>query len=157
MVDITYLKLGSRFVYLVALIDVYSRYILGWSLLFELDTENCLNALRMALGLGVPVVINSDQSCQFTSDTWINKLINFDIKISMDGKGRSKDNIYIERFWRNIKYEAIHLNEYKDFTELYNGVKDYIILYNESRPHQSLGYKRPADVYFEYAAPENVR
>jgi putative transposase len=147
MVDITYLKLNGRFVYLVALIDVYSRYIVGWNLSFELDTENCFGALKMALGLGIPIIINSDQGCQFTSDIWGNELINFGIKISMDGRGRCKDNIYIERFWRSIKYEAIHLNEYKYFTELYDGVKEYIKFYNERRPHQSLHYKTPANIY----------
>ena len=147
MVDITYLKLGSRYVYLVALIDVYSRYIVGWSLSFELDTENCLNALTLALKNGMPIIVNSDQGCQFTSESWITAILEQSIKISMDGKGRCKDNIYIERFWRSIKYEAIYLNEYSKFTELYCGVKEYIDFYNDSRPHQSLGYLRPADVY----------
>jgi putative transposase len=149
MIDITYLKLNGRFVYLVALIDVYSRYVIGWNLSFELDTENCLEALKMALGLGIPIIINSDQGCQFTSELWVDELVKFAIKVSMDGKGRCKDNIYIERFWRSIKYEAIHLNEYKCFTELYNGVKEYIKFYNERRPHQSLHYKTPANIYVE--------
>lgn len=147
MVDITYLKLGTKFVYLVALIDVYSRYIVGWSLSFELDTENCLNALHMAIKCGIPEIVNSDQGCQFTSDNWISTLLKYTIKISMDGIGRCKDNIYIERFWRSIKYEAIYLNEYNDFTDLYCGVKEYITFYNKRRPHQNLGYLRPADVY----------
>lgn len=147
MTDITYLKLGSRYVYLVALIDVYSRYIVGWSLSFELDTENCLNALTLALRCGIPFIVNSDQGCQFTSDKWVGAILEQGIKISMDGKGRCKDNIYIERFWRSIKYEAIYLNEYAEFTELYCGVKEYINFYNERRPHQNLGYLRPADVY----------
>lgn len=149
MIDITYLKLNGRFVYLVALIDVYSRYVIGWNLSFELDTENCLEALKMALGLGIPIIINSDQGCQFTSELWVDELVKFAIKVSMDGKGRCKDNIYIERFWRSIKYEAIHLNEYKCFTELYDGVKEYIKFYNERRPHQSLHYKTPANIYVE--------
>lgn len=147
MVDITYLRLGSRYVYLVALIDVYSRYIVGWSLSFELDTENCLNAFTLALKNGVPFIVNSDQGCQFTSEAWIAAMLQQGIKISMDGKGRCKDNIYIERFWRSIKYEAMYLNEYENFTELYCGVKEYIIFYNERRPHQSLGYLRPTDIY----------
>ena len=94
MIDITYLKLGTRFVYLVALIDVYSRYIVGWSLSFELDTENCLDALQMALSYGKPKIINSDQGCQLTSNIWIEQLTDLDIKISMDGKGRCQDKDY---------------------------------------------------------------
>lgn len=147
MVDITYLKLGTRFIYLVALIDVYSRYIVGWSLSFELDTENCLDALQMALSHGKPEIINSDQGCQLTSNLWIERLIQLGIKISMDGKGRCQDNIYIERFWRTIKYEAIYLNEYNNYQELYLGIKNYIIFYNERRPHQSLKYQTPKIIY----------
>ena len=146
-VDITYLKLGTRFVYLVALIDVYSRYIAGWSLSFTLDTENCLDALFNALKIGIPEIINSDQGCQFTSELWVKVIADKNILISMDGKGRCKDNIYIERFWRSIKYEAYYLNEYSNFTELYCGIKEYIEFYNEQRPHQSLGYLRPRDIY----------
>jgi putative transposase len=147
MVDITYLKLGTRFVYLVALIDVYSRYIVGWSLSFELDTENCLDALKLALRVGKPAIINSDQGCQFTSKEWITALTEIYVRISMDGKGRCRDNIYIERFWRAIKYEAYYLNEYTTFEELYCGIKEYIEFYNTKRPHQSLKYKTPKMIY----------
>jgi len=147
MTDITYLKLNTRFVYLVALIDVYSRYIVGWNLSFELDTDNCLSALQMALMKGVPDIINSDQGSQLTSESWIMALKERGIQISMDGKGRCKDNIYIERFWRTIKYEAIYLNEYNDYRSLYLGIKDYIEFYNEKRPHQSLKYRTPKTVY----------
>ncbi len=147
MVDITYLKLGTRFVYLVALIDVYSRYIVGWSLSFELDTENCLDALQMALCHGKPEIVNSDQGCQLTSNIWIDRLTQLDIKISMDSKGHCWDNIFIERFWRTIKYEAIYLNEYDNYQELYLGIKNYIAFYNEQRPHQSLQYQTPKTIY----------
>ncbi|MBL4773572.1 MAG: IS3 family transposase [Alcanivoracaceae bacterium] len=147
MVDITYLKLGSRFVYLTALIDVYSRYIVGWQLSFILDTESCLDALEMALKTSTPEIINSDQGCQFTSEAWVLRLGELQIRISMDGKGRFVDNIYIERFWRSIKYEAIYLDEFDDYRALCDGVKKYIAFYNEERPHQSLDYKRPADIY----------
>jgi putative transposase len=149
-VDITYLKLGARFIYLVALIDICSRYIVGWNLSFALDTQNCLEALNIALKLGKPEIINSDQGCQFTSDAWIVTLCKLNIFISMDGKGRCADNIYIERFWRTIKYEAVYLNSYSDFTELYIGISSYIKFYNEERPHQSLGYLRPEDIYKKY-------
>lgn len=155
MTDITYLKIGTRFVYLVALIDVYSRYIVGWNISYVLDTENCLDALFIALKNGVPEILNSDQGCQFTSEIWITTIQSFGIKPSMDGKGRCKDNIYIERFWRTIKYEAVYLNDYTSFTELYCGIKQYIEFYNESRPHQSLGYLRPADVYKNGIVPSN--
>lgn len=147
MVDITYLKLKSRFVYLVALIDVYSRYVVGWHLSFDLDTGNCLEALRCALKGGRPEIVNSDQGVQFTSQAWVTTLKQACIQISMDAKGRCIDNIYIERFWRTIKYEAIYLNEYNDYQALYLGVKNYIDFYNHQRPHQSLNYKTPFEVY----------
>ena len=157
MIDITYLKLGTRFVYLVALIDVYSRYIVGWNLSFELDTENCLDALQMSLGHGKPEIINSDQGCQLTSNIWIKRLTDLDIKISMDGKGRCQDNIFIERFWRTIKYEAIYLNEYNNYQELYLGIKNYITFYNKRRPHQSLKYQTPEMVYTQKFTQELVQ
>jgi putative transposase len=149
MVDITYLKLNGRFIYLVALIDVYSRYIVGWNLSFDLDTANCLNALEMALKQGKADIVNSDQGTQFTSGDWIDALNDYGIQISMDGKGRCIDNIYIERFWRTIKYEAIFLNDYEDYKALYDGVKNYIKFYLEERPHQALNYRTPKELYFE--------
>ncbi len=111
MVDITYIKLGERFVYLVALIDVFSRYLVGWTISETLSTECCLKALKKSLKVATPEIINSDQGSQFTSRFWISALRKAGIKISMDGKGRCIDNVYIERFWRAIKYEAIFLNE----------------------------------------------
>lgn len=148
MTDITYLKLGSRHVYLVALIDVFSRFIVGWSLSFDLDTENCLQAFHIAIKQFKTVIINSDQGSQFTSEAWTSALLAYGIEISMDGVGRCMDNIYIERFWRTIKYEAIYLNEYSDYNELYCGIRNYIIFYNTKRPHQSLDYKTPQMIYF---------
>ncbi len=151
MVDITYLRLGNGFVYLTALIDVYSRYIAGWHLGEALTTECCLKALEKALKKAKPEIINSDQGCQFTSELWVTTLMKAQIKISMDGKGRCHDNIYIERFWRSIKYEAIYLNEYDDFDELKKGVDHYIKFYNSKRYHQSLNYETPENVYFKYS------
>lgn len=148
MTDITYLKLGSRHVYLVALIDVFSRFIVGWSLSYDLDTDNCLQAFSIAIKSNKPVIINSDQGSQFTSDAWTSTLLAHGIKISMDGVGRCIDNIYIERFWRSIKYEAIYLNEYSDYNELYCGIRNYILFYNTKRPHQALNYKTPQMIYF---------
>lgn len=148
MVDITYIKLGQTFVYLVALIDVFSRYIVGWNLSESLSTYSCLKALRKALKIAKPEIMNSDQGCQFTSELWIKALTQEGIKISMDGKGRCLDNVYIERFWRAIKYEAIFLNEYNDIHELEKGIKEYIHFYNHERYHQGLDYEIPANIFF---------
>lgn len=148
MVDLTYIKLKSGFVYLIALIDVCSRYVVGWSLAETMHTEGCLDTLKQALKIAKPEIINNDQGSQFTSWPWILKLIELGIKISMDGKGRCLDNVYIERFWRSIKYEAIHLNEYDCLKELYKGIKCYIQFYNNERYHQSLAYATPASIYF---------
>lgn len=147
MVDITYLKLGSRFVYLVAFIDVHSRYIVGWQLSYDLSTDNSLEALRIGLSMGLPDIINSDQGCQYTSEVWITTLTRLGIRISHDGVGRWADNIYIERFWRSIKYEAIHLNEFDDYRQLYLAVRMYIDFYNHQRPHQALAYQTPGALY----------
>lgn len=154
MVDLTYLKLGSRFVYLDAFIDVHSRYIVSWHLAYDLDTENSLEALRLGLGKGTPGIINSDQGCQYTSELWINTLTGLGIKVSHDGVKRWADNIYIERFWRSIKYEAIYLNEFDDYGELYVGVREYVDFYNHQRPHQALGYQTPAAIYETSACHE---
>jgi putative transposase len=148
MVDITYLRGQTGFYYLVALIDVHSRYIVGWSLSNKLDTENCLNALSAALDQGCyPDVINSDQGVQFTSKDWINTLDDAGVSISMTGKGRCHDNIFIERFWRSLKHEEIYLNDYDEENELRIGIEDYIQFYNNERPHQSLDYQTPAQIY----------
>lgn len=147
-VDITYLKMGRGFMYLVALIDIHSRYIVGWGLSNTLDAEFCVEMLQHTLRSIKPEIVNSDQGCQFTSEGWINTLKANGIKISMDGKGRCLDNIYIERFWRSFKYEDFYLNDYQSVLELKRGMKNYIEFYNHRRWHQSLDYKRPADVYF---------
>ena len=149
MVDITYLRMPNGFMYLVALIDVYSRYVVAWSLSSTLDTRSCIDALRSGLLDAQPEIINSDQGCQFTSDDWINYLREWGIKISMTGKGRCLDNVYIERFWRSFKREEFYLNEYKDVKELRSAIGTYIEFYNRKRWHQSLGYKTPSEVYFE--------
>jgi putative transposase len=148
MIDITYLKLGTRFVYLVAVIDVFSRYIVGWNLAYDLDTENSLDALRLGLKMGIPEIVNSDQGCQYTSLRWIEVLQSLSIAVSHDGVGRWADNIHIERFWRTIKYEAIYLNDYDDYHALYVGISNYIEFYNHERPHQALKYKTPSMIYY---------
>ncbi len=148
MVDITYLRMPHGFMYLVALIDVHSRYVVGWSLSNALDTEFCIDALKSGLTLGIPEIVNSDQGCQFTSDKWINFLRDKGIKISMTGKGRCLDNIYIERFWRSFKREEFYLNDYESVGKLKESINAYIEFYNQRRWHQSLGYKTPAEIYF---------
>jgi len=147
MVDITYLRLYGGFVYLTALVDVYSRYVVGWAISNTLDTLACLDALKMALAQATPNIINSDQGCQFTSEAWIESLKERHIKVSMTGKGRCLDNIYIERFWRSFKYEEFYLNDYQTARELKQATKAYIKFYNDQRLHQSLDYKTPAEVY----------
>lgn len=149
MVDITYLRVSNGFMYLVALIDVHSRYVVSWSLSNTLDTEFCIDALKSGLADVQPEIINSDQGCQFTSEDWINFLREWHIKISMTGKGRCLDNVYIERFWRSFKREEFYLNEYDSVKELRNAISAYIEFYNKKRWHQSLGYKTPASIYFE--------
>jgi putative transposase len=149
MVDITYLRMPNGFMYLVAIIDVYSRYVVGWSLSNTLETDFCIDALKSGLDYAIPGIINSDQGCQFTSDNWINFLQEWNIRISMTGKGRCTDNIYIERFWRSFKSEEFYLNEYESVKGLRKAINAYIEFYNQKRWHQSLGYKTPASVYFE--------
>ena len=149
MVDLTYLRLGAGFMYLVALIDVHSRYVVGWRLSNSLETDACLAALNCALNRhGAPELINSDQGCQFTSSAWVSALDDADITISMTGKGRCLDNIYIERFWRSIKHEEVYLNDYDSVDELEQAIAAYIKFYNTQRPHQSLNYKTPEAIYF---------
>ena len=148
MVDITYLRLGKGFVYLVALIDVYSRYIVGWQISITLETYFCVDALKQGLMLAIPDVVNSDQGCQFTSAEWVDFLNDKNIKISMTGKGRCLDNIFIERFWRSLKQEEFYLNDYDSVKELKVSIRNYIAFYNNKRWHQSLDYKRPAEIYF---------
>ena len=146
-VDITYLKLANGFVYLTALIDVVSRCVMGWNISPFLDTQGCLDALEMALQSGFkPLIINSDQGCQFTSQEWIYSLCLLGIKASMDGKGRCLDNIPIERFWRTVKYEEVYLRTYETVKEVRESIGKYIEWYNRKRRHSGIGYQRPYDV-----------
>lgn len=156
MVDITYLRMPTGFMYLVAFIDIYSRYVVGWTLSNTLDTNGCIEALKAGLLIGRPDIINSDQGCQFTSDEWINYLHAEAIKISMTGKGRCLDNVYIERFWRSFKQEEFYLNEYTSVKALRKATGAYIEFYNHKRWHQSLDYKTPADVFSATAGEEPV-
>lgn len=145
--DITYLKLPSGFVYLVALIDLHSRYIVSWRLSNTMDTHFCLEMLRDALRRGKPGVLNTDQGSQFTSEAWIKCVQDAGIKVSMDGKGRWVDNVIIERFWRTLKHEHVLLHSFESVVHLRRSIGQYISTYNYRRLHQSLGYKTPAEVY----------
>ena len=146
-IDITYIKIDKEYVYLVGIIDLFSRKIMGWSLPPYLDVRPSKEALQKALKNAKPKIINSDQGCQYTSNEWVVTLENDDIKISMDGKGRWADNIFIERFWRSAKYECVHLHSFETIPEARKILGDYIKFYNRRRPHQSLGYKTPNFVY----------
>jgi putative transposase len=145
--DITYIKMPQGFVYLVAIIDVYSRYIVSWRLSTSLDTAFCLDMLRSAFCIGIPEILNTDQGCQFTSADWINMVERAGVKVSMDGKGRWIDNIPIERFWRTLKQENIFLKAYETVAEVRQGIREFIDLYNEERLHSSIGYANPGVVY----------
>ena len=142
-IDITYIKLRKGFCYLACIIDVFSRKIMVCEISPFLDTKLCLDVLCKALGKGIPEIINSDQGCQFTSNKWINKLKENNIKISMDGKNCWYDNIIIERFWRSLKYELIYLNGFETVREVSNAISNYINFYNKERLHQTLDYKTP--------------
>lgn len=146
--DLTYIKMRKGFVYLVALIDLFSRYVVSWQLSITMDTEFCMSMLEDALSRSMPKIINTDQGSQFTSNIWIENLLKNKIAISMDSKGRCLDNVYIERFWRSLKQEEIYLKPYDNVSEARSGISRYIKFYNQQRPHQSLGYKTPAEVYF---------
>jgi len=145
--DITYIRLAHGFVYLVVIMDWYSRYVITWELSNTLDSTFCVTALEQALTGRCPDLFNSDQGCQFTSEGFTNVLLNRNIRISMDGRGRAMDNIFIERLWRTLKYEDIYLHDYRTMQEAYEGIKKYFEFYNNERHHQSLGYKTPKEVY----------
>jgi putative transposase len=146
--DITYLPLPRGFMYLVAVMDWFSRYVLAWQLSNTLDGAFCLDALQQALLWGKPLIFNTDQGVQFTADDFTTCLKREEIQISMDGRGRALDNIFIERLWRSVKYEDIYLKDYAAVSELEAGLVDYFRFYNDERPHQSLDYRTPAEVHF---------
>ncbi len=148
-IDITYIKIRFGFVYLVCLIDIFSRRIMGWCLSPFLDTNSCIDALDQALTCAKPEIINSDQGCQFTSHIWCDNLNNHQIQISMDGKGRWADNIYIERLWRSIKYEMVYLHRFDTVLETKTALESYVAFYNEKRPHQALNYYTPNEIYYK--------
>jgi putative transposase len=146
--DITYVPLPKGFMYLVAIIDWFSRYVLTWQLSNTLDSHFCLQALQQALQHGQPEIFNTDQGAQFTSLAFTGLLEAAHIRISMDGRGRALDNIFVERLWRTVKYEDIYLKDYVTVLDLITGLTHYFTFYNQERFHQSLGYRTPAEVYF---------
>jgi putative transposase len=146
--DITYIPLTKGFGYLFAIIDWYSRYVIEWELSNLLDTEFCMEALRRGLCQKVPEIFNTDQGVQFTSSQFTGRLEESGIRISMDGKGRALDNVFIERLWRSVKYEEIYPKGYESMKEVRMGLKKYFEFYNNRRPHQGLDYRTPAEVYF---------
>ena len=147
--DITYVPMTHGFMYLAAIIDWYSRYVLAWRLSNTLDGEFCLDMLEEALRTGQPEVFNTDQGCQFTALAWTSRLEQAGVAVSMDGKGRWADNVWVERLWRTVKYEDIYPKRYEVVPELQAGLKVYFPFYNDERPHQSLDDRTPAVVYRE--------
>ena len=147
--DITYIRLRGGFVYLVAIIDWFSRYVLAWRLSNTLDAAFCLEALDEALGRGLPDIFNSDQGVQFTCSDFTGRLEKAKVQISMDGRGRCFDNIFVERLWRSVKYEDIFIHDYETIGEVRTGLGRYFPLYNDERLHESLDYRTPGQVYLQ--------
>lgn len=145
--DITYVPLAGGFMYLAAIIDWFSRYVIAWRLSNTLDGSFCLEMLEEALSRGQPEVFNTDQGVQFTAQAWTGRLESAGVQVSMDGKGRCLDNVFVERLWRTVKYEDIYLWRYETVPELQQGLSRYFPYYNEERFHQSLEYRTPAAVY----------
>ncbi len=146
-IDITYIRLQAAWMYLVAVIDWYSRYVLAWELDDTLDIGFVLAAVDRALTISKPLIFNSDQGSHFTSEQYTGRLLKRDIRISMDGKGRALDNIFTERLWRTIKYEEVYLNEYTSPKQARTRLDAFLRFYNEDRPHQSLDYRTPSTLY----------
>lgn len=146
--DITYIPMPKGFVYLVAVMDWFSRYVLAWRVSNTMDVSFCIEALEEALTLGNPEIFNGDQGAQFTSEAFTDCLEAQGIQISQDGRGRAFDNIFVERLWRSVKYEEVYLKSYTTVREAINGLDDYFHTYNQKRLHQSLDYQTPAIVHF---------
>ena len=145
--DITYIPMAGGFLYLVAVMDWFSRFVLSWALSLTMELDFCLEALRRALRRGRPEIFNSDQGSQFTSEKFTGVLEGHGIAVSMDGRGRCLDNIFIERLWRSLKYEEVYLRDYPLVSDAHAGIGNWFRFYNQERPHQSLGYRTPADLY----------
>jgi putative transposase len=150
--DITYIPLAAGYMFLVAIMDWYSRYVLAWELSNTLESEFCVQALSRALAIhGPPGISNSDQGAQFTSADYLGVLKEAGVRISMDGRGRVTDNIFIERLWRSVKYEDIYLRDYTDGIAARRGLERYFRFYNTDRPHSAHGYRTPEEIHFSAA------
>lgn len=147
--DITYIRTKDGFVYLSAILDWFSRYVIAWKLSQTLENDFCIEALETALKIDIPGIHNSDQGVQYTSADYVKVLEEAKVKISMDGRGRCMDNIFTERLWRSVKWENVYMNEYRDIHETGHGLTEYFKFYNEKRKHASLDRKVPAQVYFK--------
>lgn len=145
--DITYIPLNGGYLYLVAFVDLYSRYVLSWKLSNSLESSFCIEALEIAFQHGLPEIINSDQGVQYTSHQYIDLVKNKGSQLSMSGKGKCWDNIFVERFWRTLKYEEVYLKQYSNLTEAQENIDSYIEKYNKQRPHSALDYKTPIEIY----------
>jgi putative transposase len=154
--DITYIPMARGFLYLVVVMDWHSRYVLAWRLSNTMDTSFCLDALEDALRKGRPEMFNTDQGAQFTSAAFTDKLEAAGVRISMDGRGRWLDNVFVERLWRSLKYEEVHLKTYANGLEARRGIGQWFRFYNESRPHQALAYKTPAEAWSAEVSPVDL-
>jgi len=146
--DITYIRLRQGFIYLVAIMDWFSRYVLSWEVSVSMESAFCVSALDWALQRGRPEIFNSDQGSQFTSEDFTGRLTRHRIAISMDGRGRALDNVFVERLWRTVKYEEVYVKDYEDVGQAVENLKRYFWFYNQERAHQTLGYRTPAEVYW---------
>lgn len=146
--DITYIRLNRGFIYLMAIIDWYSRYVLDFEISISLDADFCVEALHRCLANGTCEIFNTDQGAQFTSEAFTSLLIDKKVKISMDGKGRALDNIFVERLWRSLKYECVYPQAFETMVGAVKKIREYFYFYNNVRVHQALGYKTPAEIYF---------
>lgn len=157
--DITYVPMGRGNGYLCVVMDWHTRKVLGWQVSNTMDTTLCLDALREAIGAGkrMPEIFNTDQGSQFTSEEWTGKLKSYGIAISMDGRGRWMDNVFIERLWRSVKYENIYLHEYATLSELRRGLRTWVKHYNTWRPHEALGNRTPEKAYEEPNRVDRVK
>lgn len=147
--DITYIPVKKGYLYLVAVLDWFSRYVLTWELSNNLESDFCINVLEEALEMGKPKIFNSDQGTQFTSNRFVDILKRHDVQISMDGRGRAFDNIFVERLWRTVKYEEVYCKAYESCEEAKKNLSEYFKFYNKKRIHQSLDYKTPEEIYLK--------
>jgi len=153
--DITYIRMLRGWLYLIAIIDWFSRYIISWELSTSLDVDFCISALEIALRKGRPDIFNTDQGTQFTSGEFTGLLLRNHVQISMDGRGRAMDNIFTERLWRTVKYEEVYLHDYENVSDAKESINRYMHFYNNDRLHQALGYATPSEVYYKKCKEEN--